>query len=81
MCVCEAVGGVIDVEVDTEGSGRGEDVANLRFEIGVESNSVEMEQGLVMLSNATSKLQKRRFPDDPAKIKFAQAHSHDDQRW
>ena len=54
MCVCEAVGGVIDVEVDTEGSGRGEDVVNLKFEIGVESNSFEMEQVLVMLSNLNS---------------------------
>ena len=38
----------IDVKVDTYGCGLGEDVANLRFELGVENSAVETEQVLVI---------------------------------
>ena len=39
----------IDVKVDTEGCGLGEDVANLRFELGVERSAAERELVLVVL--------------------------------
>ncbi len=36
--------GVIDVKVDTQGCSLGEDVADLRFELGAESSAAEAEQ-------------------------------------
>ena len=39
---------VINVKIDTQGCGLGEDVADLRFELGVESSAVETELVVVM---------------------------------
>ena len=46
-CVC--VRSAIDVKVYTHGCALGEDVANLRFELGVESSAAETERVLVVL--------------------------------
>ena len=47
MCACRDRG--TDVEVDTQCSGRGEDVADLRFELGVKGSAAEAELVLVLL--------------------------------
>ncbi len=41
MCVREAIGAPIDVKLDTQGCGLGEDVVYLRFQLGVESSAAE----------------------------------------
>ena len=69
---------VIDVKVDTKGCGLGEDVADLRFELGVdsvESSAAETELVLVVLRMINSwrfkeAVSRGRFPDEPAKIKM-----------
>ena len=48
MCACRDRG-AIDVEVDTQGCGLGEDVADLRFELGVKSRAAEVEVVLAVL--------------------------------
>ena len=48
--MCVAIGAPSgDVKVDIQGCGLGEDVADLRFERGVESNTAEAELVLVVL--------------------------------
>ena len=52
MCVTvhEAImRSVIDAKVDTQGCGLGENVADLRFELGVKSSAAEAELVLVVL--------------------------------
>ena len=50
MWVCETIGASSkNVGVGTWGCGLDEDVANLRFERGVENRAAETEQVLVML--------------------------------
>jgi hypothetical protein len=39
----------IDVKVDTQGCGLGEDVSDLRFELGVESSAAETKVFLIVL--------------------------------
>ena len=44
MSVCACRGrGAIEVKVDAQGRGLGEDVADLRFELGVKSSAAEGE--------------------------------------
>ncbi len=45
----ECVRVAIDVKVDTQGCGLGEDIADLRFELGVTSSAAEAELVLVVL--------------------------------
>ncbi len=50
MCVCVAIGASSDdVKVDIQDYDLGEDVADLRFELGVESSTTEAELVLVVL--------------------------------
>jgi hypothetical protein len=46
--VCVSYRSTIDVQVDTKGCVLGEDVADLRFELGAESSAAETEPVLVM---------------------------------
>jgi hypothetical protein len=48
-CVRVNLSGRHHVEVDTQGCGLGEDVADLRFELGVKSRGAEAELVLVVL--------------------------------
>ena len=48
VCAREDIG-AINIKVYTQGCGLGEDVANLRFELGVESSAAETELVLVVL--------------------------------
>ena len=49
MCVCEAIGAQSMLRLIRRAGGLGEDVDNLRFELGVESSAAETEPVLVML--------------------------------
>ncbi len=63
--------------------GLAEDVADLRFEFGVESNVAETEPVLVMLrllSTPEAAKKSGLVPDEPAKTQCAQAHSEEGQR-
>ena len=48
-CVCEAIGAQSMLRLIRRAGGLGEDVDNLRFELGVESSAAETEPVLVML--------------------------------
>ena len=48
MCACRDRG-AIDVKVDTQGCGLGEDVADLRVELGVKRSAAEAELVQVVL--------------------------------
>jgi hypothetical protein len=65
MSVCTCSGrGAVDFKVDTQCSGLCEDVADLRFEVGVKGRAVEAELVLVVLSmlNSGSCKKNGRFP-------------------
>jgi hypothetical protein len=53
VCTCRDRG-AIDVKVDMQCSGLGEDVANLRFELGVKDSAAEAELVLVVLNMLNS---------------------------
>ena len=61
------------VKIDTQCCSFGQYVANLGFELGVESSAAELEN--VLVCQLLKQQKSGRFPDEPAKIKFAQAHS------
>ncbi len=62
-CVCCSC---VDVKVDTSGCDLGEDVANLRFELGVESSAMETELVRGVAHAQLLKLQNSgQFPDEP----------------
>ena len=47
VCVTDAPIGVIDVKVDTQECGLGENVADLRFELGVKSSAEQSSYALI----------------------------------
>ena len=49
MCVCEGIGAPSVLRLIRRAGGLGEDVANLRFELAVESSAAETELVLVVL--------------------------------
>jgi hypothetical protein len=56
------------VKIDTHCFGFREDVADLRFELGVNSSAAEAELVLVVCcACSTPEAAKKRFPDEPAK--------------
>jgi len=54
VCVCEAIGAPSILRLIRRTGGLGKDVANLRFELGLESRAAETEQVLVMLRKLNS---------------------------
>jgi hypothetical protein len=74
-CAILSLRRAIDIQIDAHACSLREDVADLTFEFGVES-AAEMEHVLVCLQAELLKQEESgRFADEPAKIKFAQAHS------